>query len=438
VTLNLTISNSTNSGESVSVCETYTWNGQTYTTSGVYTYSTINAAGCDSTAILNLTITRSTTSTTSVTNCDSYTWNGNTYTNNGTYTYSTTNAAGCDSTATLVLLINYPTSSIDTIVAVESYNWHGTLYTQSDSSSTWTGTNSVGCDSLVTLYLIIVPINIPLATNDTYYSPNANTTINGNASSNDIPYHFGGVTWALLSNPNHSSSFQFNTNGTFTYTPTPGFIGIDTFYYKVCDANSYCQTAMVVITIATVVAVESLDLKAIQIGSKAKVDWNTQYENNVYAYEIERSENGNLFRKIGTISPDNSQSNTKNYVFYDQINKTDKIVYYRIKTIKTNGDIRYSSIVSIKVNAIVKDMPLYVYPNPFINTLNLKFDAENNEKGHLRIINMQGKIVLIKPISIVIGTNNIQFNNLNILSKGSYILELTSDKMRESAIIIKQ
>ena len=44
-----------------------------------------NEQGCDSTATLNLTINGSTTSTVSVTECDSYTWNGSTYTASGVY-----------------------------------------------------------------------------------------------------------------------------------------------------------------------------------------------------------------------------------------------------------------------------------------------------------------------------------------------------------------
>jgi len=40
-----------------SACSSYTLNGQTYTTSGVYTQTQINAAGCDSVITLNLTIT---------------------------------------------------------------------------------------------------------------------------------------------------------------------------------------------------------------------------------------------------------------------------------------------------------------------------------------------------------------------------------------------
>ena len=79
----------------------YTWNNQTYTQGGTYTYQTTNSEGCDSTATLNLTILNSTSSTTDVTECDQYTWNNQTYTQSGTYTFQTTNSEGCDSTATL-------------------------------------------------------------------------------------------------------------------------------------------------------------------------------------------------------------------------------------------------------------------------------------------------------------------------------------------------
>ena len=47
-----------------------------------------NINGCDSVATLDLTINYSNTVTTSVTACDSYTWNGTTYDSSGTYSYS--------------------------------------------------------------------------------------------------------------------------------------------------------------------------------------------------------------------------------------------------------------------------------------------------------------------------------------------------------------
>ena len=54
--MNLTIKQPTTSTSTASACVSYAWNGTTYNTSGTYTWSGINAAGCDSTATLNLTI----------------------------------------------------------------------------------------------------------------------------------------------------------------------------------------------------------------------------------------------------------------------------------------------------------------------------------------------------------------------------------------------
>ena len=91
--------------QNASACNSYTLNGQTYTTSGTYTQTLVNTAGCDSIITLNLTILNSVnTLTTSA--CNSYTLNGQTYTTSGTYTQTLVNTAGCDSTITLNLTIN--------------------------------------------------------------------------------------------------------------------------------------------------------------------------------------------------------------------------------------------------------------------------------------------------------------------------------------------
>ena len=152
----------TNSTDTQSACDSYTWiDGNTYTTSNnSATYTTNNAAGCDSTVTLNLTITNSTSSTDTQSACDSYTWiDGNTYTtSNNSATYTTNNAAGCDSTVTLNLTITNSTSSTDTQSACDSYTWiDGNTYTTSNNSATYTTNNAAGCDSTVTLNLTISP-----------------------------------------------------------------------------------------------------------------------------------------------------------------------------------------------------------------------------------------------------------------------------------------
>jgi hypothetical protein len=178
VTLGLTITQPTAGSETVIECDSYTWstNGQTYNQSGQYTEVLTNQSGCDSTVILNLTITNSNISIESVTECDSYTWitNGQTYTQSGQYTSVLTNENGCDSTVTLNLTINQPSASTQTETALDSYTWpvNGQTYTQ---SGTYTAVipNSAGCDSIITLDLTLSFTGIDEQDNSTILiSPN--------------------------------------------------------------------------------------------------------------------------------------------------------------------------------------------------------------------------------------------------------------------------
>jgi hypothetical protein len=101
----------------IQACEPYTWNGQTYTVSGNYSFNTQTVLGCDSLARLALTVGTPTFSSQSVTNCGSYSWNGTTYTQSGTYTYVTTNSTGCPNTATLNLTVNNPSIAPSSVSA---------------------------------------------------------------------------------------------------------------------------------------------------------------------------------------------------------------------------------------------------------------------------------------------------------------------------------
>ncbi len=135
VTLNLTINNSTTATDIQAACDTYTWiDGVTYSAStSSPTFTLTNAAGCDSVVTLNLTINNPTASSSSDTACNSYTWlqNNITYTSSGRYYDTIVNALGCDSIVKLFLVIdtlNLSLSSInDSLVSNDataaSYQW---------------------------------------------------------------------------------------------------------------------------------------------------------------------------------------------------------------------------------------------------------------------------------------------------------------------------
>jgi gliding motility-associated-like protein len=85
----------------------FTWNNISVNAQGIYSFTTLTALGCDSIIRLNVTVKLVTRSITRDSTCANqpYTWNGNTYTTTGTYSDTLINAAGCDSIATLILLV---------------------------------------------------------------------------------------------------------------------------------------------------------------------------------------------------------------------------------------------------------------------------------------------------------------------------------------------
>ena len=182
ITLVLTVNHSSNSSETATACDSYTWNGQTYTTSGVQTYEYNSVEGCPSVDTLYLTINNSAATNENVAICNSYTWNGVTYTNSGVYTNTYQTVNGCDSTVTLTLTINPAITNNITESVCGSYTWDNTTYTTSGIyTNTYTAVS--GCDSIVNLYLtILAPISITNSVTacDSYTWNNTNYTTSGN------------------------------------------------------------------------------------------------------------------------------------------------------------------------------------------------------------------------------------------------------------------
>ena len=228
VTLTLTIGNSTSSApEVVSTCDSYEWNGNTYTTSGVYYYHTTGSLGCDSTATLDLTITPAAEVTITEEACSSFTWTGYTdltYTTSGIYTFTTDNGQGCLTIYTLYLTINQPVVNNLTVEAIGSYEWNGTVYTES-GEYTYTYTAANGCDSIVNLNLTVTPVYTVtlVSANEAMGTVNESGTIVENgyftavATANE-GYEF--VEWRNASNEvvSHSATYVFQVTEDITLT----------------------------------------------------------------------------------------------------------------------------------------------------------------------------------------------------------------------------
>jgi len=143
--------NSTSSIITVTACNTYTLNCETYTSSGVYRQILSNAAGCDSIVTLNLTIGNSNSAFNfNERACNSYFWNGQTFTISGTYVDTLSAANGCDSIVTLLLTI-----TSKSFTNINQAICPGQSYLGYTKSGTYIDTliAANGCDSIRTLQL---------------------------------------------------------------------------------------------------------------------------------------------------------------------------------------------------------------------------------------------------------------------------------------------
>ncbi|MBH69922.1 MAG: hypothetical protein CMP69_01460 [Flavobacteriales bacterium] len=152
--LDLTVNPSSSGSSLISACDSYLWDGVVYTVNGIYANVYSNALGCDSIHSLNLTINNSNSGISVVDTCDSYSWNGINYTQSGIYSQILTNNVGCDSTHTLNLILNSSSNGVSNVTNCGSYLWDGLVYTTS-GIYTNTYSNAVGCDSIHTLNLVI-------------------------------------------------------------------------------------------------------------------------------------------------------------------------------------------------------------------------------------------------------------------------------------------
>jgi gliding motility-associated-like protein len=162
VTLNLYVRPAIAHNFSDTICAagTYTWGGQTLTTSGLYNHTYTSYKGCDSAVSLNLFVRPAVVNAISDTICaaSSYVWANQTFTTSGIYNHTFAAYTNCDSLVTLHLFVrpSITHNFSDTICAAGSYAWGGQTLTTSGSYN-HTFTSYTNCDSLVNLQLYVRP-----------------------------------------------------------------------------------------------------------------------------------------------------------------------------------------------------------------------------------------------------------------------------------------
>ena len=194
------------------------------------------------------------------------------------------------------------------------------------------------------------------------------------------------------------------------------------------DAASYAPDRFMVVfkqaslaSVASVLPVTFVSIKAVQKDEDIVVNWNVANENNLLQYDVEKSTDGSHFEKVATVAANNNGS--ANYQWIDK-NASSGYNYYRVASVDKDKKTSYSTMVNVLMPNLKPNIS--IYPNPITDGI-IHVQLVNQPQGRysFRLLNPLGQVLVSKQSEFAggNGSENIQWNYN--LAHGVYQLETT-------------
>lgn len=124
------------------------------------------------------------------------------------------------------------------------------------------------------------------------------------------------------------------------------------------------------------------------------LSWSTATEVNNYGFEVERSEDGTEYTKIGFVEGYGNSNSPKSYTYTDASAAFGKY-YYRLKQVDFTGTFEYSGVVEVTASEIEGVVLKQNYPNPFNPTTLIKFGVAEASNAVLTVYNALGQEIAV-------------------------------------------
>lgn len=225
------------------------------------------------------------------------------------------------------------------------------------------------------------------------------------------------ITGSVTNNGSGSgTSFLFNINVTTALIPGTPAVTKDT----ITSTSTACAQISAVVPVSCVLPIEFVNFDANKIANGALLNWVTASETNNDHFDIERSVDGINFTVIATTKGAGTKK-TLSYYLYTDNNKTNGIVFYRIKQVDTDGNYTYTDQRSVNYG-IDEAFSFTVSPNPSNGDFTVKINDPLNEEINVVLMDLVGNTVWSQTFTT---ESNFQqeINLAGTLSRGVYLLK---------------
>lgn len=152
--------------------------------------------------------------------------------------------------------------------------------------------------------------------------------------------------------------------------------------------------------------------------------WSTSTEINSNYFEIQRSNDGVNFSKIGLVYASGNTSTLKQYQFTDK-QPLKGLNLYRLSVVDLDGKMKYSKVISVEVKRASSFSIEKIGLSPQRNTLNIIVNSNKDQKMRATITDVSGRIYYTTSTQLLSGNTTIS-KNITGLSKGIYYLKLST------------
>jgi|GEM_PF-1092398 len=213
--------------------------------------------------------------------------------------------------------------------------------------------------------------------------------------------HFNGSQWDAMGN--NAGNIAYGASGSEIVST-----GINSFSPFTFASNSLLNT----------LPVNFIAFSANILGNSVGLSWKTAAETNNDYFTVERSADGNNWETVTTVKGAGNSSTLKTYNALDTDPYTG-VSYYRIRQTDLGGGSKLSATKAVKL-VKVKEGQLLLYPNPAVNQLTIKADA--NSIKTVKVYNMAGQD-MSSLVKIINRSNTSIVLDLSGLARGAYSIQ---------------
>ncbi|HLO37032.1 MAG TPA: T9SS type A sorting domain-containing protein [Lacibacter sp.] len=239
-----------------------------------------------------------------------------------------------------------------------------------------------------------------------------------------------GVAEVFVTNPLSTSVYNWSTVGGNIVGPTTGdriTASMAGTYIVSQTLMDSCGTAYATDTITItqyghcdVLAGKPYNFNARLQGKTGMVSWNSDSEEGVAYFQVERSANGIDYASVGERSRPNSSGA---YLQKDDlVNFRSTEVYYRLKYYGTGGRVYYSDAIRLFIRRN-NGFELVVSPNPATNLFRINFIADKSQAAEISVTNTVGSVVYRTVQQVNTGINEWTITEASKWSPGQYTIQ---------------